>query len=209
MTKIPKIVYLILIIAGVAIGLVIFLQTKLPAQQERQVITQTTTTLPTTTIGSQIDTSDWKTYGNEEYGYEIKYPSEGEISVRNYYGENYVYIRLPFAPGTLLANKELIIIAKKATPETCSNPLDAPDIYGTETIYINSIKFKKELGTNCGMGKCEESISYSTMREDRCISLSLVLTVLGQLSVERLPEFDQEKETKVFEHILSTFRFTK
>lgn len=28
-------------------------------------------------VSSQIDTSDWKTYRNEEYGFEIKYPKEG------------------------------------------------------------------------------------------------------------------------------------
>jgi len=91
MTKIPKIVYLILIIAGVAIGLVIFLQTKLPAQQESQSPTQvspqpspSTATQSATSTQSQIDTSDWNIYFNERYRlFKFKYPSPYKI------GEDY------------------------------------------------------------------------------------------------------------------------
>ncbi len=44
-------------------------------QPINQNINQNINIVPTTTTG-EIDTSDWKTYRNEEYGFEIKYPDD-------------------------------------------------------------------------------------------------------------------------------------
>lgn len=49
------------------------------SKQTNEVVQETTTPLLSTTI----DTSDWKTYHNEEYGYTIKYPNEYEISYQD------------------------------------------------------------------------------------------------------------------------------
>lgn len=47
---------------------ILFEKEELP-QEEKEVSEEATTTEP-------IDTSDWKTYRNEEYGFEVKYPSD-------------------------------------------------------------------------------------------------------------------------------------
>lgn len=47
-----------------------------PTPSITQVLTPTVTPTLIPTITPNIDTSDWKTYKNEKYGYEIKYPSE-------------------------------------------------------------------------------------------------------------------------------------
>ena len=79
--KIPKSFYLILIIAVIAISLVIFIQSKLPANQESQSTTQITSQLATTSVESQIDISDWKTYEDKRYGFEFKFPKDWKVEL--------------------------------------------------------------------------------------------------------------------------------
>ncbi|MFH1029733.1 MAG: hypothetical protein V1770_00560, partial [bacterium] len=42
-------------------------------------------------IDQEISTENWKTYRNEEYGFELKYPSEWEIAAENLQGDIYFY----------------------------------------------------------------------------------------------------------------------
>ena len=73
--KIPKSFYLVLIIAAVVI-LVIFIQSKLPVNQESQSNTQVTSQPATTSVESQNHTSGWKIYTNNRFNYQVKYPSD-------------------------------------------------------------------------------------------------------------------------------------
>ena len=70
LTKMKKTLGLILLIGIVVIGITLFMKGKLPAEQESHF------TLPS---ASEIDTSNWKTYRNEEFGFEFKYPEEYEV----------------------------------------------------------------------------------------------------------------------------------
>lgn len=90
LNKIPKISYFVFIVGLIIIGVLIFIQTKLPASTlaPSPTITQPmTTTQPidqtTTSTQSQIDAYDWKTYRNEEFGFGFKYP-EGYKVMINY-----------------------------------------------------------------------------------------------------------------------------
>lgn len=77
LSKIPKSLYLVLVILMVTIGVIVFIEKKAPADNKVGISTTTnppssTNTQPT----SEIDTSNWKTYINKNWGYELKYPQD-------------------------------------------------------------------------------------------------------------------------------------
>lgn len=77
----PVIALLIIAIAVVVVGggaaMYVVLQ-RVPVQQPA---TQSTSTQPQVggTVSSTVDTSTWKTYRNEKYRFEFKYPSDFRI----------------------------------------------------------------------------------------------------------------------------------
>jgi len=69
--KMKKTLGLVLLIGIAVIGIILFIKSKLPAEQQSRPVFQSST--------SEIDTSNWKTYRNEEFGFEFKYPEECEV----------------------------------------------------------------------------------------------------------------------------------
>ena len=82
MTKTVKIliIAIIIIIAGLAVAF--WPKQDQPSNTNQPIAVEPDNNQPATTtepeiITSDIDTSDWKTYRNEEYGFEVKYPGGG------------------------------------------------------------------------------------------------------------------------------------
>ena len=195
LNKIPKSLYLGLIIGVIVVGFVIFImERKLPAEEES----------PLPSIENAPEILEWKIYQDKENGFEIKYPKDSRV-IKTTEG---VYIYLPFSPGTTLVEKYLKIILKKTTPEKCSNPAQTI-IEKTEIVYINGIKFKKEIGKEHAAGHIYKSVSYSTVKGDKCLGLIFILRSLNPEAFDIPPPlYDERKESEIFEKIISTFQFS-
>ena len=87
-------ILLVVVILGVFFGLE-KREVRAPTVKNNEKIKETTKTATSTkeTENSEIDTSNWKTYRNEEFGFEVRYPEEwGVISNQKSNNELRVYL---------------------------------------------------------------------------------------------------------------------
>jgi hypothetical protein len=162
-----------------------------------QILTQTP--IPTATS----TTSDWLTYTNAPYGFEFKYPPQGQITSQD---TNALTMTLPFALGTNLREKYLDLrVVENANP--CRSPLASTSmVTSSETVTINGISFLKETGEDGGAGHLHQWVAYSTSRDNVCVSFSFVLHSLNPGNFPTPPPvFDMVAESAVFLQIVSTF----
>jgi len=168
------------------------------------------------------DTSNWQTYKDEVYGFEIKYPNNSTVSnvTLNYENTNgtSVYIKPPFSSGkTKLTDKTLelsLFYNKGITSEDiiqpgCNNTANNK----TYTKVINGINFSV---TNSGFDVTQGTpgINYFGSEADTeyCTSNKLItLRITYQLTYDKnstLPDFDSNNESEVLNQMLYTFKFT-
>jgi len=167
------------------------------------------------------ESTEWKIYKNEKIGFEIKYPENSVIKnhkFRKLWGYPYpieaeeIKISIPFKRGTTLISKELTIdISRRDSSVECLSDDyfgGYPPDFSPQKIHIGDIEFTKEIREDAGVGHHWYNISYSTKKENYCISLVFTLhSVTPGVFLVPPPEYDFEEESKIFYQILSTFRF--
>jgi murein DD-endopeptidase MepM/ murein hydrolase activator NlpD len=159
---------------------------------------------PTPTATPTTNVSDWLTFTNTTYGFQFKYPPQGQIVSGG--NDNFTRINLPFIPGTNLSEKYLeAIVLENANP--CRSPLGSTSILETsETVVINGISFLKETGGDAGAGNIHQWVAYSTLRDNACVSLDFILHSLNPGNFATPPPvFDYAAESAVFGQIVSTY----
>lgn len=173
-----------------------------------------TPTSPTATPGGPTSTptaptptsvvNDWLTFTNVTYGFQFKYPPQGQIVSGG--TDTFTRINLPFTPGTNLSEKYLeVAVAQNANP--CRSPVAASSIVeSSETVTINGITFLKEIGGDAAAGNLYQFVAYSTQKDNVCVSLSFVLHSLNPGNFATPPPvFDYAAESAVFEQIVGTY----
>ena len=156
---------------------------------------------PTPTATQTPIGGDWLTYTNAKYGFQLRYPPQGQMTSQT---DNYAKISLPFTPGTNLREKYLEVqVTENLNP--CRTSL-VGIVTASETVVINGISFLKETGMDGAAGNFYDWVAYSTLRGSTCISLGFMLHSLdpGALPTE-VPQFDKAAESAVFGQIVNTF----
>lgn len=149
-----------------------------------------------------------KIYLNGEYGYTINYPDASTLSS----SDNFPQINLPFATGTNMTAKYLIMATSTPVNGLCENADLNYTNKAPEPVKVNNYTFNKQEGEDAAMSHRYVTISYSTQKPNTelCVNLNFNYTyaILDVYSPETRPqEFNLEQETAVFNQMVNTFRF--
>ncbi|HKJ39685.1 MAG TPA: cohesin domain-containing protein [Anaerolineales bacterium] len=172
--------------------------------------TPTSTSMPPTTVPSFTPTptsspvDDWLTFTNLAYGFQFKYPPQGQIVSGG--NDNFNRINLPFVQGTNLTEKYLeVIVIENADP--CQSPLATQSMLETsENVTLNGISFLKQTGQDGTAGHINKWTAYSTFRENACVSLDFILRAANPgVFTTPPPLYDEAAESAVFGQMASTY----
>lgn len=136
--------------------------------------------------GKGIDTSDWKTYRNEQYGFEIKYPKEFSSWEANYSQQNAEKIDVGFRPEDLQGSVLVITVLDK--------PLQELSTY-EHSLYGNPTNETIKIGDLTG-------VKFSGYRP-RMIGIQKGNYTFFFLALN----WRNEKDLEYFDQMLSTFKF--
>ena len=146
-------------------------------------------------------TNDWLTFTNLTYGFQFKYPPQGQIVSGG--TDSFTRINLPFVPGTNLSEKYLEVVVGQNITE-CKSPLQTQD--PGVTVTINSINFLKQTGAEGAAGSLYQWVAYSTLRDGVCVSLNFILHSHNPGNFATPPPvFDFAAESAVFDQMVGTF----
>jgi len=210
------IVFVVALVFGVGI---IYWEGKIIKETGDYSVINNQTNKPNTESQVSDDTADWKTYRNDKYGFEVKYPTAFPIEKideginmsfpSSYKGLSYVYnndIQSAWiGVGVGFMNKEGF------TEDFCQS-----FNLGVEKITINGINFWKRTE-----GKHFESDPfkfnnyqlYNTLYDGNCYEVVLAVNAKAPVDYasmkNRAIPGDQEKLDSILGQIVSTFEFTK
>ena len=214
--------FFIVIVIGLIgiVGYLIAKNIKVPPTPSNQTTTPTQSPIQL----PDADTTNWKAYTNTEYGFSFSYPPAVTLYTGNNLNkvENLTYIPVcdldrsasclyysnKEFPNTNFSGAGLSINILKVNSDSC-NTLERP----TGSVAINEVKFIKGAAGGAAAGNQNEDLIYRTFHNGTCFEIrqrittnsSDVNTVNG--GVKSFTENDKNKITKLFDQILSTFKF--
>lgn len=154
----------------------------------------------------RVATEYWPVYRNEELGFSLRYPGEGDFAEIS---PGHIQVHLPKLHGTNLATRTLSIHFR--TDNGLSSHLidELPSIDRSRHIDILGLRFLRESGSDGGMNRRHELISYSTARKSEVVTISLHLAtfdvgVFG-LGPGQVVEIDREVAKEIALYVVCSF----
>lgn len=175
--------FLLLPFAGFYLGMR-YQETLDSAKKQRS----TTQAIPRKPLSLVDETANWKTYRNKEYGLEIKYPNNLSVSFSVYNG---VVLEDTDSPNN---GRFLIKLVNQKFEEAIKN-IASKEVKDTQINQRNTVYYS--------LGEHNQLNQYYKIKANanQILEVQIILTENGSLSFE--------KQSKIFDQILSTFRFTQ
>ncbi|MCD6494783.1 hypothetical protein J7K60_01875 [Candidatus Bipolaricaulota bacterium] len=171
---------------------------------------------------TSVNTSCWKTYTSETYGFEMKYPQDlvvqEEIPLAVIEG---AVIRLSLVNPTYYAGTNLVeaslfvgVTPKKASSSerTIDGPTNSSEGGDpVETRNIAGVGFSKASSWEGAVGNQYGLITYSALHAGSCYTLALFIHCINVhvFYPQTVTEFDRATVLRLFDQVISTFQFLK
>lgn len=140
------------------------------------------------------------TYVNSKYGFTFTMPANSSLTT---FSDSRARVTLPFIAGTNLTEKYLdVVVTEGLTP--CKATSFTSPATGSSNVTINGTDFLVENGTDSALGNFYEWKSYSTLRNNACVSLNFILHSANTGA----SAFDKAAESNAFDSLMSTFGWT-
>jgi hypothetical protein len=161
-----------------------------------------TAAAPTNTVVATISaTAAPSAYQDVKYNFKFALPTGASIVSQS---DNAGRVNLPISSGTNLQEKYIQVdVVENANP--CVSPLLGSQV-AVQSVTINNIAFSKQTSSEGAAGNFYDTVAYSTVRNNACISLSFVLHSTNPSNYPTPPPvFDKNAESAVFDTIINSF----
>lgn len=155
----------------------------------------------TTPVATISATASPTTYKNTKYGFQFSIPTGSTIASQS---DTAGRVNLPFAAGTNLQEKYVqISVVENANP--CVSPLLGTQVTATN-VTINNISFAQQTSSEGAAGNFYDTVAYSTVHNNACISLAFVLHSTNPSNYPTPPPtYDKNAESAAFTTIINSF----
>jgi len=143
-------------------------------------------------------------YQNAKYNFKFTLPTGATIASQS---DTVGRVNLPIAAGTNLSEKYIQVnVAENANP--CVSPAVGATQNAPENVTFNTIQFVKLTGSEGAAGNVYDWVTYSTVRNNACISLAFILHSTNPGVYTTPPVlFDKNAESAVFATIMNSFNW--